>query len=74
MTDNNNTGFGINDLRLMLNFIDVVSARGAVKPNEMSAVGELHTKLTVFLATVDKQVTPPTQESGSSIATNGQGE
>jgi len=46
-------GFGINDLRTMLNLINVFVARGAIKPNELTAVGELHDKLTNFLATAD---------------------
>lgn len=46
-------GFGINDLRTMLNLINVFVARGAIKPNELTTVGELHDKLTNFLATAD---------------------
>jgi hypothetical protein len=45
--------FGINDLRTMLNLINVFVARGAIKPNELTTVGELHDKLTNFLATAD---------------------
>ena len=50
---NQTPSFGINDLRIMLNLITVVASRGAIKPNEMAAVGELHDKLSNFLATAD---------------------
>ena len=45
--------FGINDLRTVLNLINVFVARGAIKPNELTTVGELHDKLANFLATAD---------------------
>lgn len=50
---NQTPSFGINDLRTMLNLINVFVARGAIKPNELTTVGELHDKLTSFLATAD---------------------
>lgn len=40
---------GVNDLKLMANIIEVVSNRGAVKANEMQAVGTLYNKLMTFL-------------------------
>lgn len=40
---------GVNDLKLMANIIEVVSNRGAVKANEMQAVGQLYNKLMAFL-------------------------
>jgi len=50
---NTTSNFGINDLRTMLNLINVFVTRGAIKPNELTTVGELHDKLTNFLATAD---------------------
>jgi hypothetical protein len=50
---NQTASFGINDLRTMLNLINVFVARGAIKPNELTTVGELHDKLSNFLATAD---------------------
>lgn len=54
MNENANQGIGLNDLRALLNLITIVSARGAIKANEMSTVGDLHDRLSAFLASVDK--------------------
>ena len=40
---------GVNDLKLMANIIEVVSNRGAIKANEMAAVGNLYNNLMAFL-------------------------
>lgn len=40
---------GVNDLKLMANIIEVVSNRGAIKANEMAAVGNLYNVLMNFL-------------------------
>ena len=40
---------GVNDLKLMANIIEVVSTRGAIKANEMQAVGMLYNNLMTFL-------------------------
>jgi hypothetical protein len=40
---------GVNDLKLMANVIEVVSNRGAIKANEMAAVGSLYNNLMNFL-------------------------
>ena len=40
---------GVNDLKLMANIIEVVSNRGAIKANEMAAVGSLYNNLMSFL-------------------------
>ena len=40
---------GVNDLKLMANIIEVVSNRGAIKANEMVAVGNLYNVLMTFL-------------------------
>ena len=40
---------GVNDLKLMANIIEVVSNRGAIKANEMQAVGMLYNNLMTFL-------------------------
>ena len=45
----------INDLQAMKVIIDIVSSRGAFKPNEMVAVGQTYTKLESFLEQVSKQ-------------------
>lgn len=63
MNENANQGIGLNDLRAMLNLIQVVSTRGAIKANEMSAVGDLHDRLATFLASVDKAAQAAQQQS-----------
>jgi hypothetical protein len=45
----------INDLNAMKTIIDIASSRGAFKPNEMMAVGQTYSKLTMFLEQVAKQ-------------------
>jgi hypothetical protein len=45
----------LNELVAMKNIIDIASARGAFKPNEMVIVGQTYTKLTAFLESVKQQ-------------------
>jgi len=45
----------IADLNAMKQIIDIASARGAFKPNEMIVVGQTYSKLTTFLDAVAKQ-------------------
>jgi hypothetical protein len=45
----------LNDLAAMKSIIDIASARGTFKPNEMIAVGQTYQKLFSFLETVSKQ-------------------
>ena len=42
-------GLNIQDLKVMLQMIQVVSQRGAVRPDEMQVVGALYNKLFQFL-------------------------
>ena len=55
---------GLNDLALMANVIQVTADRGAIKANEMSAVGALYTKLVTF---VNANVPQPVAEDADSI-------
>lgn len=48
------SGLSINDLQMIKNIIDVACQRGAIKPNEMVAVGNTYTKLEQFLASVQQ--------------------
>ncbi len=45
----------IQDLTAMKSVIDVASQRGAFKPNEMTTVGTVYTKLEAFLNAVAEQ-------------------
>ena len=40
---------GVNDLKVMANIIEVVSNRGAIRANEMAAVGNVYNILMNFL-------------------------
>jgi len=45
----------VQDLQALKSIIDVASTRGAFRPNEMTAVGTVYTKLEVFLNAVASQ-------------------
>lgn len=55
------SSLGLNDLALMANIIQVTSERGAIKANEMEAVGALYKKLVTFVnANMPKEEKPET--------------
>lgn len=45
----------VQDLQALKNIIDVASSRGTFKPNEMTVVGTVYTKLETFLHAVASQ-------------------
>jgi len=45
----------VNDLNALKQIIDVASGRGAFKPNEMTTIGTVYTKLENFLNAVAAQ-------------------
>jgi hypothetical protein len=45
----------VQDLQALKSIIDVASSRGAFRPNEMTAVGNVYTKLETFLKAVATQ-------------------
>lgn len=45
----NGLALRLNDLALMANIIQVTSERGAIKANEMEAVGALYRKIVTFV-------------------------
>lgn len=54
-TAEQNIELTVNDLGALKQIIDVASSRGAFKPNEMTAVGGIYTKLENFLNAVAAQ-------------------
>lgn len=54
-TTEQNIELTVNDLGALKQIIDVASSRGAFKPNEMTAVGSIYTKLENFLNAVASQ-------------------
>lgn len=53
-TQDTSAELNVNDLNGMKTIIDLASSRGAFKPNEMVAVGQIYMKLSNFLSTVQK--------------------
>jgi len=52
--ESSNPELNINDLSALKSIIDVASARGAFKPNEMVPVGTVYNKLEAFLEAAAK--------------------
>jgi hypothetical protein len=52
--ENTDLQLTLNDLSAMKSIIDIASARGTFKPNEMMVVGQTYNKLTAFLESVKK--------------------
>lgn len=50
-----NVELTVNDLNALKQIIDVASSRGAFKPNEMTTIGTVYTKLETFLNAVAAQ-------------------
>lgn len=64
-----NESLNLNDLKLMAQIIKVVSARGAIQAEEMTAVGGLYTKLTSFI----KSAEPPEDQNSENEQNNPEG-
>lgn len=45
----------VQDLNVLRSIIDLAATRGAFKPAEMAAVGQVYNKLNAFLESVSKQ-------------------
>lgn len=50
-----NADLTINDLNALKTIIDIAISRGAFKGTEMTAIGQVYTKLDTFLTTVTEQ-------------------
>lgn len=73
MSDTNTTevpSLNINDLNVLKEIIDIASARGAFKPNEMVAVGQTYNKLVAFLQQISSQQEQAAQQVNEDV-TNG---
>lgn len=71
VTETNTQGLalGLNDLALMANIIQVTSERGAIKANEMQAVGGLYEKLVAFVTANMPQPENKDEEPENSAST-----
>ena len=58
--ENDPNALSIGDLRGLQSIIDVASARGSFRANEMAGVGTLYNKLSTFLAKVAPAEQKPT--------------
>lgn len=56
----------ISDLQAILQVVDILSSRGAVRPDEMQAVGTIRNKLATFLAAVVPQSAEPANAGDAS--------
>lgn len=55
MSDTNQpVTFGVNDLRTILQIIQTVSSRGAIKAEEMSVVGDIYARIAAFVAQAEQ--------------------
>jgi hypothetical protein len=52
VSEQNPMDLTVNDLNNIKQIIDVASSRGAFRPNEMTTIGQVYTKLEAFLGTV----------------------
>ena len=59
---------GLADLALMANIIQVTSERGAIKANEMTAVGALYQKLVAFVNANAPQPEAPEEDASEEAA------
>lgn len=57
--------FNVADLRIVLQILNVVSARGAIKANEMSMVGDVYDRISKFIENIDKTVQPAPSADGA---------
>ncbi len=64
------TALSIGDLKGLASIIDVASARGSFRANEMAGVGTLYNKLTAFLAKVApaEQANPAGTKAPTTVA------
>jgi len=60
-------GLQLSDLQIMMQIIDVVTQRGAIKADEMGAVGAVYNKLRLFVGQTTQAApeTPATEEADS---------
>jgi len=63
--ENTSTPLSLNDIITMKDIINIVSARGAFRPEEMVIVGQLYNKLSEFIVSVNA-----TQEQTSQTGTD----
>jgi hypothetical protein len=63
----NQNGLQLTDLTVMMQILDVVTARGAIKADEMATVGALYGKLKTFIEQTTQAApeAPATEEADS---------
>lgn len=71
MLDNNQFNqpvtFGVNDLRTILQIIQTVSARGAIRADEMTVVGDIYSRISAFVGQAEQaakqaEIASPTEQ------------
>lgn len=66
MSENITSTLTVTDMVSIKNIIDVASARGAFRGEELTAVGEVYTKVSKFIDSVAEMVTEASAESDTS--------
>lgn len=59
MTTDSQPTLTLQDVANMIQFISVMSGRGAIKPTELSSVGDLYDRLVLFLKAAGVEVEEP---------------
>ena len=62
----------INDMIVLKNMVEITQARGAFKADEMTTVGNVYNKLSVFLEAVMPKgnIAPPESDTAGNVATD----
>ncbi len=68
----NQESLNLNDLKLMAQIIKIVSTRGAIQAEEMTAVGALYNKLVAFIK-LNSQEEKSSEEHNEAVSTETQG-
>jgi len=65
--ENTSTLLSLSDMITMKNIINIVSTRGAFKPEEMVVVGQLYNKLSEFIDSVNVTQEPPQEDANAGV-------
>lgn len=65
--ENTSTLLSLSDMITMKNIINIVSTRGAFKPEEMVVVGQLYNKLSEFIDSVNVTQEPPQVDANTGV-------
>lgn len=70
MSDQDNANLTINDLKTIINIVDLATQRGAFRANELKTVGTVYEKVQAFLAQVEGQMKAQAEASAPAESAN----